>query len=177
MEGDDRRWFYPEVTEERWPKDKFGKFFDWLHSGGLGVIKTWANGFNNYVSQGERAPMTSRKKEMIEGSRSEAQIEAAVIAETISGIKHPVAIAMKDVVFTVRNSVQGKVFDSDYELRKGMVEGGLVVAPKRVRAAGRIQYILMNKALDKLVKNDQDHMIEIIQGKIKPIAELFEADI
>lgn len=176
MEEDDRRWFYPEVTGERWSKEKFGWFIDWLEAGGLGIIKTWAERYDNYVMPGERAPMTERKKEMIEGSRSEAQNEAASIAEMMVNSDKPMAMAMKEIIFAIRNSVQGKVFDSDLEIRKTMKEVGAKVLEKRIRISGQMQYILVNERLENEVKKHPENTEEIVrQYMVKP-SEVFQSN-
>jgi hypothetical protein len=76
--------------------------------------------------------MTARKMEMIEGSRSEAQSEALDIARTVAGLGRAGGVAIKDVIGWVRAHAQGRVFDSDYELRRAMTDGGLLVYPKRL---------------------------------------------
>lgn len=147
MENDDRRWFYPELAEVPWSKSKFEKFRKWLDSGGLSIIKHWAESWKNYVSAGEIAPMTERKSEMIDGSRSEAQREAAAIAEAVKSHEKPIAIILKDVVGWCRQSSQGRIFDTDYEIRKAMVDIGLIVHPKRIKVGQRLEYLLMNERL------------------------------
>lgn len=179
MEGDDRRWFYPEITEERWGIERFAKFRDWIFSGGLGIIKNWADNFNNYVVPGERAPMTERKREMIEGSRSEAQSEAVIIAETLNVYDKPAAIPMKEIVTLVRDSVQGRVFDSDYELRKAMQEVGVYTLKKRIRVGGIMQYIIVNDKLNKLIKTtrSESEIIDLVKNNLVRSIDLFEPHI
>ena len=174
MEADDRRWFYPMVNEERWPREKFGKLRDWLASGGLGIIKHWAEAHPNFIMPGERAPMTERKKEMISGSRSEAQHEAAALAEALVECKEPKCFAMKDIVGAIRNAVQGKVFDSDYELRKTMVTVGAYALPQRMRISGRLQYVIANNALKHSVANNPDTAQAVVLAALVKPAELLE---
>lgn len=164
MESSDRRWFYPEITERPWPKEKFLAFNQWLMGGGLSIIKAWAEDRKTWVKRGERAPMTGRKKELIEGSRTDGQIEAVRLAETINMMEEPVAVAMKDIVSFVRGSVQGKVYDSDLELRKAMKEAGCIVAPARVKLFGMMQYVILNNSRkwEEWIANDDD-----LGGKIK----------
>lgn len=144
MEEDDRRWYYPEVTEKTWPRSKFVDLYNWLGAGGLSIIKNWAEAQGDMVRSGQRAPVTERKKELIAGSRSDAQTEAFNLAEAICDMDSPIAIGMKDIVGWVRSSVQGKVHDSDYELRKAMKSGGATILAKRVKLNGRLQYIVIN---------------------------------
>lgn len=176
MENDDRRWFYPEVTEIPWSAAQFSELRCWIENGGLKIIKNWAEKYPDHVTPGERAPMTDRKREMIEGSRSEAQREAAVLAESLLDQKEPKAMTIKDVVEWVRHSVQGRVYDSDYELRKVMVEIGLRVYPNRIRANGRLQHVLMNNALADAVSRavDTEKEISEIRSAIIRPSDLLE---
>lgn len=167
MENDDRRWFYPEVTEVPWQRAKFDELRKWLAAGGLGIVKHWAMGFGNYVNQSERAPMTERKREMIEGSRSEAQQEAAAVAETLKELDRPAGLLIKDVVGWCRAHVQGRVFDTDYELRRAMVECGLMAWPKRIKIHGRLQYVVVNPQLLDAAQRSQDQMGTIREALVK----------
>lgn len=146
MEDDDRRWLYPEVNEKRWPSKKFKEFHTWLQSGGLGIIKYWAEGYGDYVYPGERAPMTERKKELISESRTDAQKEVADLASMIIERDDPIVIGMKSVEAWVRSISQGKVYDTDYDLRKTMKEVGAIIFKKRIKFNGRLQYVIMNPA-------------------------------
>lgn len=174
MENDDRRWFYPKVTETVWGKHKFDRFYLWLQSGGLSIVKFWAENFGDYVSPSDRAPMTERKKELIDGSRSEAQQEAAAVAEMLKDLGSPGVLFMKDVVTHVRDRVQGKVFDSDLEIRKSMVDVGLHVFPQRVKVSGRYQYaVFNNEMLNVLNSIEEDaERVEAIRKHSKKPDEL-----
>jgi hypothetical protein len=176
MENDDRRWFYPEVTEVPWTQKQFKEFRIWIESGGLGIIRHWAENYGDYVQQSERAPMTERKKEMIEGSRSEAQKEAAALAECLKEKNASAALLIKDVVEWVRHSVQGKVFDSDYELRKVMVEVGVRVWPNRLKVHGRLQYAMLNDQLWDIVTRmeDQSEALQEIRKNVLKPSEIME---
>lgn len=174
MENDDRRWFYPEVTEVPWPREKFEKLRAWLHSGGLAIIKQWALEYEDYVKTAERAPMTERKREMIDGSRSEAQQEAAALAEHIASQAEPLSVAIKDVVGWCRENVQGKIYDTDYELRKTMIEAGLSQFPKRIKVGTRTEYVLMNNALRDIVQRSADQAA-VVRQHLKRANDLMQS--
>jgi len=148
MEDADRRWFYPELTETPWPKAKFVAFREWLAGDGLRIIRHWADTFGDYVGPGDQAPMTARKEEMIAGSRSEAQNEAVAIAEAVRDLSKPASVALKDVVDFIKDTVPGRVFDTDYDLSRAMTDHGLAILPQRVKVGGRNQYVLINAALN-----------------------------
>lgn len=168
MEQDDRRWFYPEITEVPWTAEKFVAFRRWVQSGGLAIIKHWAENYGSYVGVAERAPMTERKREMIEGSRSEAQREAAALAELLKDRGAPGALLIKEVVAWVRNSIQGRLFDSDYELRRAMAESGLKPWGKRVKVNGRLQYAMVNPELFDACQRAEDPLALIRENTVKP---------
>ena len=176
MENDDRRWLYPEVVEVPWPKEKFSEFRRWVESGGLSIIKHWAMTYGDYVLPSERAPMTERKKELIEGSRSEAQREAAAMAEMLKDTGAPGALFIKDVVAWVRQTAQGKVFDSDYELRRAMQESGVRQWKRRIKAHGRLQYAMVNDELYDLCQRSEAPEVEIRRHALRP-SELMEAEL
>ena len=172
MEHDDRRWLYPEVTESPWPGHKFTELREWISSGGLGIIKNWAENYGDYVKPSDRAPMTDRKRELIEGSRSEAQVAAAALADQLQTLDRPAALLIKDVVGWARKDVvQGKVFDSDYELRRAMKDAGAKVWKDRIKVAGFQQHAIMNDLLfDKLQRcgNKKEALATCRQHVIKP---------
>ena len=164
MEENDRRWFYPQVTEEKWPLHKFDALHDWLKSGGLGIIKAWAESHGDYVQRGQAAPMTERKRDLILDSRTEGQQEAAELAEAFNLFNEPAVLAMKDVVAWVRQSVQGKVFDTDLEIRKAMKESGVHWFEERFVISGRFQHAAVNgEAWEKLKK---EHDLQVIKNVI-----------
>jgi hypothetical protein len=167
MENDDRRWFYPEVTEVPWPRKKFAELRSWAQGGGLSIVRYWAENYGDYVARGERAPMTERKRELIEGSRSEAQREAAALAEQLKDRGTPGALLIKDVVGWAKSAVQGRVHDSDYEIRRVMMDCGLHCWSKRIKVHGHMQYALINDALMDLAQRAEDPLGEIRKHVVK----------
>lgn len=173
MENDDRRWFYPEITEVPWPREKFIAFRAWVESGGLSIIKDWADNYGHYVTPSDRAPMTGRKVEMIEGSRSDAQKEAVAIAEAVVELDTPTSLLIKDVVEWVRQQSQGKVFDTDYEIRKAMVDVGMKVYEKRIKVGGRLQYALMNPAMWNKIEREAEQAA-FIRANVKKCSDIMD---
>jgi len=173
MENDDRRWYYPEITEIPWPKNKFIEFRKWVEQGGLGIIKKWAMDYNDYVAPSDRAPMTERKTDMIEGSRSDAQKEASALAALLNDKKEPAALLMKEIIGWVKHAVEGRVFDNDFELRRAMIETGAYCWPKRIKCAGHPQYVIMNETLrDKVSRVDEPEALVLIRESIVKPQEL-----
>lgn len=144
MENDDRRWFYPEVSEDPWPKEKFDALRRWIQGRGLGIISNWAHGYGDYVAEGDRAPMTARKRELINESRSEAQVEATALAQGLTEMGVPSALGLNDVHAFLAQRVQGKIFDTKLDIRKAMVSAGARAfegEPSTVKIGGYHQYL------------------------------------
>ena len=177
IESSDRRWLLPYVTEDRWAKEKFDELFQWLGSGGLNVICDWAHKFQDYVQHGELAPVTDRKREMIEDGRSEAQAEAVALAQKMNGLVEPVSIGYRDIKHWLQSQVRGgKIFDSDQELRRAMKDVGVVFSTKRISLDGREQALAMNKALISELKGltDEAERVKMAKGFRKRPNEIME---
>ena len=147
MEESDRRWFYPQVTEVPWPRKKFGELHEWLASGGLQVIHYWAKNFGDYVVAGERAPNTGLKQKLIAESRSEAQQELADFCEAVGADGAQIFVAMKELVAWLKQKVGGRMFDTEYELRKVAAQYGWWTWPERVKIGSQSQTVLGSPGL------------------------------
>lgn len=147
MEMDDRRWLYPELAERPWPASKFSVLRRWLQGEGLSIIKSWAINYGEYVNEEERAPMTARKMEMIEGSRSDAQTAAIALAEAMLEYPQPIALAMKDIAAWVKHSTGSKMYETDYEIRRAMMEVGAIRWQHPLKVNGWKQYVVMNQSM------------------------------
>lgn len=92
VDDDDRRWLIPRVTEDTKPTSYWKKFYAWLRVDGLGIIKSWAAEFlttNDPVEQGDHAPDTTRKKQVISEGRSEGERIAFELGAYIAGLTVP----------------------------------------------------------------------------------------
>ena len=57
IENSDRRLLVPVVTEVKWDKAKFKRFYEWLFvDDGLGIVLDWAFGFNDYARRAKKHP-------------------------------------------------------------------------------------------------------------------------
>jgi len=166
MEESDRRWFYPTVTEARWTPKQFDEFFEWLGSGGLSIIYDWAIKYGDYVKSGEDAPMSVRKRDLIDESRSKAQQEAWTLGEMIKEDPKPVSMAFSEVRSYIERNVQGIVHDTDHELRKSMKDAGVSVLPERVKIGKRREFVVHNDAFTAAVEK----AVGRLNGKSTPEA-------
>jgi hypothetical protein len=177
MESDDRRWFYPAVTEQKWPREKFKALREWLKSGGIQIILQWALDFGDYVLPGERAPMSENKANAIDGSRSEGQREAADLAEAMESFGLPCAVSMKDIMMFLEQQVR-KLVDKDYEIRKTMCDCGCKVFSRRIKIGGRAQYVLINSDLQQKIEGLGDkEALPAVRSSLVKCNQIIETDI
>jgi hypothetical protein len=156
IEDDDRRWLVPEVNEERWAKKKFDELYSWLKSGGLGIIRNWAEQWPDPVAKGERAPMTDRKKEYIADSRSDAEKEVSELGRELASLEQPAGLCMSAIQQWAKMTSGGRIFETDMELRRVMKETGVEQFKTKVKVGGRLQVILMNAHLTAAVDAEGD---------------------
>lgn len=173
IEDTDRRWLCPELTEAKWPIKRFNEFNEWLNSGGLAIIAHWAATFEDYVSAGEPAPMTGKKREMIAASRTTEEIRAAELAERLIYMNLKVTLTTREIEIWAVNENKGKTFSTAHDLRKAMIAEGMLPYHKRIRVAGNLQYVLISPALYEEYKHlfeeagNEEQLGEIIRSHAK----------
>lgn len=172
----DRRWFFPEVSEVRWPDKKFDFFYNWLHSNGLGIIKHWAHSYNKYVEKGEHAPVSEKKKEIIQESMSQEEIKAQEVGNFLSRFKEPFMINRDSITDMVSHEMKNqKIFDSDLKIRKAVMSGCMNNHDKKTKLNlfkrnGRIYYAMIKGNRQYLLLNDammEKFQLEKMQGDLK----------
>lgn len=88
LDDEDRRWLVPTVTEDATKsRDWWADLHAWLATEGPGIILHWARRVvaeRGAVKTGDHAPMSSRKRTLIEGSRSEGERLAIELGEYLT---------------------------------------------------------------------------------------------
>jgi hypothetical protein len=183
VEDSDRRWMLPECVEVPWPDEKFRELRNWLNSGGLGIIKYWAENFGHYVLPGEKAPMTRKKKEMIISSRTSEEVKAAALAERIVHDGVPVVIGTFDLEAWAKQEAKGRTFATAHDLRKAMQAEGMITFARRLRVQGNLQYVSMSptfyEAHRELLQNPEGREKElaaIVRQNVKHPSEFASMD-
>ena len=164
----DRRWFFPEITEERWSNVKFNIFYAWLNRHGLSVIKHWAENYGKYVKEGEHAPSSEKKKDIIQESMSSEEIIAHEIGDFLSNIDKPFMISRDSLHKIIDSHMNNqKIYESDIKIRKAILTGCNDNRDKKtklsllrrgdriykVMISGRRQYVLINSSLLKVYED------------------------
>lgn len=179
----DRRIFAPRVTEERWENEKWESFHNWLDGGGIQIIADWCMNFGDYVRPGERAPMTERKKDMIEASRSKASVRCEELAILMNNAAYPVSVPDKEINVWLEAVTKERVYESLLEIRKGMKKSGAFEAKDygidRISFNSQMSNLMLNKsAIDELSKmTDNNQRKEAVRMWVKRPSELCEYEV
>ena len=88
LDDDDRRWFIPEITEEKFEQAQAEELRAWFSGGGDRAVLRWAQEYQQltkrkYLRPDSPPPMTARKKKMAKESLDEDIQNAVEILETI----------------------------------------------------------------------------------------------
>lgn len=164
----DRRWFFPEITERKWPQSKFDEFYDWLNKSGLAVIHRWCLEYGDYVSPGEHAPESEKKKEIIQESMSQEEIKAHEIGNFLAKIERPFMVSRDDIHAMIEHDMKNqKIYDSDVKIRKAIISGCMNNQERKselyllrrnnriykVQIKGKRQYVLFNDSMQKIYED------------------------
>ena len=167
MEETDRRWFYPLLNSVPWPREKWGVFNEWLSSGGLSVIRRWAEEWTDYVETGEHSPMTGTKAQMIKESMSEPAQEWLDVLEALETQTEPIALAMRDA----RDWLEGRhkrIFESMLDLRKMATQREWIAVDERMQIKGTMQNVIINGELaNKIAQLPAEEGRNAIRSAIK----------
>lgn len=176
IEDDDRRWFYPKMTEIPWPGHKFLQFRNWLMVAGLRIIMNWAMEFEDYIGEEERAPMTEAKRLLIGDSRSEATTNMLDFVEAVNAAERPLAFGMKDVYAFVRPQNPTKSFDTDRSLRTTLLQKGGILYDRQLKINGKSQEVLINPVLFKGLGVEQDFNVKSIRNYLTTASNFMASD-
>ena len=155
MDEQDRRFLVPTLTEQRQPASYWAEFHEWLAGEGLGVIRRWAEEFVKHpghaVGPADHAPMSGRKRQMIEDSRSPEErlvfdLAAAALGRAADGGR-PVVLAEMDVADWLQRRPGAREFKANI-VRKWLRTADLHVSPSRLKVDGTMQHVSGTLSLD-----------------------------
>ena len=162
MDANDRRWFYPDMSEIReWERSDYEKFRDWLAEDGLRKILGWALDWGDYVLPGEEAPMTERKLKLIYDSIPDERVSVLALVERLSRLSTPGAVSLMDLkragargAGKTRTRIVDSVFINDISnaevMKKGLVRWHHKYTPSWSRNKGKSTWILCNEQASEM---------------------------
>ncbi len=177
MASDDRRWYYPVMAETKWPLERFQELRKWLISGGLRVIKHWAEHYGDYIAQGAAAPNTERKSRLISNSRSQAESEVASLGDALANMEEPVVISCYEIEMYARNRNQGYMREKIDELITAMRDVGCRLLPGTYRIRNRrVEVIANRQAWELLTKENDEYAVmpmDDVNKYLRKVSDIF----
>lgn len=148
IENKDRRWLVPEVSEEGWPEDRWNEFYGWMRGGGLSCIAQWAKtyesrGEGRYVRPGEIAPVTERKRLLIEESKNDVERMIDDVGEAIEEYGQPVAVPISSFRDWIEGKTRKQMFETPQNIGRTVRQRGLWVTD-RVKIGGTKERLVVN---------------------------------
>ena len=168
LDGTDRRWLIPELTETPWSHRKWVWFNDWIEGGGLNIVRNWAEQYGEYVLAGEHAPITKRKQEI----QSESESEAVQLLRKWCEAKGDALISVAEKSlrdFLKQNTSDKAIYDSNITLRKITKQMGWDTYEERLKVNGLVQSVIISPALIKRSSEipDSEERRKFIRSNIK----------
>ena len=130
IEKDDRRWLVPQVATEMWSIKKYQDLWSWIRCGGLAGLAHDLSDWNDWVLQGEAAPLTSSKEDLIENSLGH---DEQMVSSMLEQLKPDEVTSSTDLWFWVRESFKGKSYLSKRDIPNLSRKLGYSVTDTRVR--------------------------------------------
>ncbi|TPG12866.1 hypothetical protein EAH87_17875 [Sphingomonas koreensis] len=151
----DRRFLVPKVTEQKKPQAYWETLYQWLASGGYSIIAQWADDYvqkHGGVKASDEAPITSRKLEMIEDSRSAEERAALDLAATVLA-QYAVdgsraMLVINEVVDWLTTTFRLKYALKPMLVRRWFRQAGLSISSSRLKIEGRATFVAATFPLD-----------------------------
>jgi Family of unknown function (DUF5906) len=153
LEDEDRRWFYPTITEKAWTQKQFTKFYNWLkEESGLAIIRQWTEDWSEgYILPGTKAPMTEAKKNAINASRSEAVQIFLDGLGLMNELEVKRVIYSQDIMAWAKLQFKDKLFDTFQTFKKAAATIGWVTYDERITINKKQQWVIMSPLISSYV--------------------------
>ena len=161
-EEKERRWLVPRLTEQKLHWDKAAELRLYLRTGGLEAIMAWAHNWQDYVREGEEAPLTIGKTELFEAQRTEHMKEAVELAEALADLPAPRAMNCRAIWEYLVKNFGPNTIDDRTKMRALMgaaCKGGRwTTKDERVTVGDRNDYVLMNATLLAVIEQHEGEL-------------------
>jgi len=146
LDQEDRRFLVPMVTEEKRPKAEWEALYEWLATGGYGIIAAWAEDFvteHGHVGAGDEAPSTTRKRDLIQDSHSAEEQAVADLASMLTDSAQSsggqAVLVVSDVLLWLKGQSQNQFKPSI--IKAWLEKAGLHVSGDRLKVDGCMTYV------------------------------------
>lgn len=173
IENDDRRWFVPELPTVLY--DRYGELRHWIRAGGLRYLAGELSDWDKYLSEGDQAPRTAAKNNLIDQSMPNDERMILVMMERMDAGS---CVDIKELWLWLQQEARGRAFVSPQRISGLLQEHGYVVDPTRLVGARARQVVWRNKeSRQKVLENaaGEDEIKKIV-SRLKVPSEIFRND-
>ena len=140
IENDDRRWYVPELPTVLY--DQYGELRRWVRNGGLRHLAGEFLDFGNYLSEGDQAPPTAAKTNLIDQSMPNDERMILVMMERMD---HGSCIDVKELWLWLQQEAKGRAFVNPQRISSLLLEHGYSIDPVRVVGSRARQIVWTGK--------------------------------
>lgn len=127
IENADRRWFVPQLPTELY--DDYGSLKSWVRSGGLRYLAGELCDSDRYIKEGDQAPLTLAKAELIDQSMPADERMILVLMERLD---FGSCMDIKELWLWLQQEIKGRAFVSPQRITGLLVEHGYEVEEPRL---------------------------------------------
>jgi hypothetical protein len=173
MENDDRRWYVPELPTYLY--DNYGELREWIRRGGLRNLAGELLDFGRYLNEGDQAPLTLAKTNLIDQSMPNDERMILVMMERMDDGS---CVDVKELWLWLQQEAKGRAFVSPQRIAGLLTEHGYVVDAVRSIGARARQVVWRNPEARKKALNDVtgDAEVKAIVGRMKAPSDIFRND-
>ncbi|PRA87648.1 hypothetical protein CQ054_04330, partial [Ochrobactrum sp. MYb29] len=143
LDDEDRRFCCLAGAEKKWGRDKFAALVDWIQNGGLHAVNYFFHHLEEYgyayVAVGAEAPITERKKRLLEDSLSDTSREMKAVFQEAKDQGEPIIFFDGDLKKYVEQTIGQKPFEGISSIRRIAEPLGFVVG-ERMKKYGSMMY-------------------------------------
>jgi Family of unknown function (DUF5906) len=172
IEADDRRWYVPGMPEYLY--DGYNELRQWIRSGGLRYLAGEFADWNQFIRDGDQAPRTSAKTNLIDQSMPNDERLVLVMMERMDPM---VCVDVKELWLWLQKEANNRAFVSPQRICSLLAEHGFVVDKPRPLGS-RIRQVVWKDAESraKVLKDlTGDAEIKEVIGSIKNPSEIFRS--
>ena len=139
MQPGDRRWYMPRLgPKDWWGKAEWTRFHAWLRSGGLRIIKAWAERRvrGRSITAGDHAPLTDTKAEIVGLTESEEIKVARSVADALRDNAGRASLDLMTLKAWLRRATRSHYMPNDKEIIRAVEDQGCF----SLRNADRVKF-------------------------------------
>ena len=173
IENDDRRWYVPELPTILY--DRYGELREWIRAGGLRYLAGEFMDYGDYISEGDQAPLTLAKTNLIDQSMPNDERMILVMMERMD---HGSCVDVKELWLWLQQEAKGRAFVSPQRICHLLTEHGYHIDPIRVMGSRARQMIWRSKDSRAKAVGDAsgDAESRVIISCMKVPTEIFRND-